>query len=61
MSLGQHKRDVTSLKYCAETKRLFSVSQNIIKVGVVEISTDNKTNFTASSSISSKLFFLEVQ
>ncbi|CAB3988481.1 Kinesin KIF21A [Paramuricea clavata] len=32
MSLGQHKRDVTSLKYCAETKRLFSVSQNIIKI-----------------------------
>ncbi|XP_028393675.1 kinesin-like protein KIF21A isoform X2 [Dendronephthya gigantea] len=32
MSLGQHKRDVTSLKYCIETKRLFSVSQNIIKI-----------------------------
>lgn len=32
MSLGLHRRDVTSLKFCDETKRLFSVSQNIIKI-----------------------------
>lgn len=34
MSLSGHKRDVVAVRYCKLTKILYSVSQNIIKVGI---------------------------